>query len=879
VQDGPITNQVKSERFFYDGIQVNQKSWSSGVQGNGVVNLAAIDLYAGNSGPVYYDDLSLTRITPTLSGGGTVAYVENAQPVAVQQALEVSAFGIAQIDGATVRIAGNLHPDQDRLSVTLQGGITSVWDAVTGTLNLSGIATPADYQAVLRSVAYDNSSENPDEATRTLTFTVVSGGVESNIVSADVTVSPVNDSPVAASFQVTTDEDTGIVVVPTASDVDGGFLSWSIVSGPSHGTISGFDAATGSFSYVPNKDSTAADTASLAVSDTIATVPVSVSIMVTPVDDPAAITAPAATSVSIGSDADISGIVVADFDSPIVSVTVTVGAGTISFPQLVSSGASVESGEGIGGTSLMISGSPDVVSSALAQVVWRAPAVAGSTSLSIAGNGGTAAVSLTASNPNPAISIVALDATRWSAPPHGTRLLPTTARFWNIDVAATGRYHLWLKGGTTVTTSVQVDGAPSGAVLVGSGWNCRNTIGTVQTLYLAAGQHELSLLADGGSVQELILVAATPASAVHDVPIVAAYGSVSVIEAEDYDAAPGLDGRAWLPVAGPAGTSGIVVRALPDIGGFLTVGTAVNHRLDYAIYFAQPGTYRVWLRAFGDGNGDSFNVGLDGVQQQGGATWFHASQLVWTSLLSDRTTPVQIVVDSAGIHTLNVWCREDGARLDQIAVANAGAWQPGQLLALPAQQRVGVVKQPVSGGVIAIEAEAASQRLPGFSWTSESRLWSPVAMANAVGSALQVGPDTGGYYAASAGDLSRAPAATWIVDFAQAGTYDIWLRATGPDGAGDSAHVGLDGVNTGTTSISYLLPGPTLPWTWTNKRADSTKATLTVTSGLHVINLWMCEDGTAIDRIILQPTGTAAPTLDGPAQTPLGDLPAGSGNG
>jgi hypothetical protein len=54
-------------RVYYDGVQLGEAaSWSAGVngQGGGAVNLAALDLYANASSPVFYDDFYLRRTFP-----------------------------------------------------------------------------------------------------------------------------------------------------------------------------------------------------------------------------------------------------------------------------------------------------------------------------------------------------------------------------------------------------------------------------------------------------------------------------------------------------------------------------------------------------------------------------------------------------------------------------------------------------------------------------------------------------------------------------------------------------------------------------------------------------------------------------------------------
>jgi hypothetical protein len=46
--------------FFYGGNLLYATSWTEGASGGGVLNIAAVDLYANGASPVYYDDMSLT---------------------------------------------------------------------------------------------------------------------------------------------------------------------------------------------------------------------------------------------------------------------------------------------------------------------------------------------------------------------------------------------------------------------------------------------------------------------------------------------------------------------------------------------------------------------------------------------------------------------------------------------------------------------------------------------------------------------------------------------------------------------------------------------------------------------------------------------------
>ncbi len=55
------------QTFYYNGQPLYQKSWTEGVSGGGVPAIGAVDLYANNASPVYYDDLSLILDEPVAS--------------------------------------------------------------------------------------------------------------------------------------------------------------------------------------------------------------------------------------------------------------------------------------------------------------------------------------------------------------------------------------------------------------------------------------------------------------------------------------------------------------------------------------------------------------------------------------------------------------------------------------------------------------------------------------------------------------------------------------------------------------------------------------------------------------------------------------------
>src|SRR5438045_2502944 len=122
------------------------------------------------------------------------------------------------------------------------------------------------------------------------TYRASDGQAESGIATATITVTPVNDAPVAANDDsYTTPEDTQLTVsapgvLANDSDVDGDPLSTILVTGPSHGTLT--LNSDGSFTYMPALNYNGVDTFTYKATDGQAQSGIATAtITVTPVND------------------------------------------------------------------------------------------------------------------------------------------------------------------------------------------------------------------------------------------------------------------------------------------------------------------------------------------------------------------------------------------------------------------------------------------------------------------------------------------------------------------------------------------------------------------------------------------------------------------
>src|SRR5207253_3766017 len=111
------------------------------------------------------------------------------------------------------------------------------------------------------------------------------GTADSAAATVSITVTAVNDAPVAYAQSVITAEDTAKAITLTASDVDGDALTYSIVSGPSHGSLSG---AAPNVTYTPAANYNGSDSFTFKANDATAdSAAATVSITVTAVNEDA----------------------------------------------------------------------------------------------------------------------------------------------------------------------------------------------------------------------------------------------------------------------------------------------------------------------------------------------------------------------------------------------------------------------------------------------------------------------------------------------------------------------------------------------------------------------------------------------------------------
>lgn len=153
-----------------------------------------------------------------------------------------------------------------------------------------------------------------------------------------------------------------------------------------------------------------------------------------------------------------------------------------------------------------------------------------------------------------------------------------------------------------------------------------------------------------------------------------------VIEAEQADERIARGGRTWSPVTSPAGwvgTSALVVS--PSNGGYSDPGfVTAAPQARFRVRFTTTGVYQVWIRGWApNGNDNSVHVGLDGAAVSTADRLQVTAYGSWRWSRATMDGPVATVnVTTPGVHTIDMWMREDGLVVDRLLLARSATTVP-----------------------------------------------------------------------------------------------------------------------------------------------------------------------------------------------------------
>ena len=198
--------------------------------------------------------------------------------------------------------------------------------------------------------------------------------------------------------------------------------------------------------------------------------------------------------------------------------------------------------------------------------------------------------------------------------------------------------------------------------------------------YVAAGSYTVELTVNDGTINSTISsTTATVNGAGGTGAFIQSGGAdgLVIMEAENNDGNTAQGGHDWVEVFAPVGFVGAsAFQAQPNNntnnGGSGYALTAP--RLDFQVTFSQTGTHYVFVRGRGDtGSDNSLHVGLDGLEVASASTISFASGAGW---VYGSNGVKSLEVTTPGVHTINVWMREDGTYVDRILLTTNVSYVP-----------------------------------------------------------------------------------------------------------------------------------------------------------------------------------------------------------
>lgn len=151
------------QEIYYDGDLLVEKSWTQGIEPGGVLNLACVDLYAGDvsSTSVYYDDFSLGGLAtdPDLDCEGTLNWIDVETSSTVDGSFTVQNVGAP---GSELSWEIEYHPSWGTWTFDPESGtgLTPEEGAITVDVEVVAPEDPeTDFQGEVKIVNSDNEND------------------------------------------------------------------------------------------------------------------------------------------------------------------------------------------------------------------------------------------------------------------------------------------------------------------------------------------------------------------------------------------------------------------------------------------------------------------------------------------------------------------------------------------------------------------------------------------------------------------------------------------------------------------------------------------------------------------------------------------------
>ena len=239
--------------------------------------------------------------TPAANYTGGDSFTYKASDGTLDSPVATVAIAVAAVNHAPIAVADAATTAEDT-AVTI-AVLANDTDRDDDALSVGSVGAPLHGTVVIAGQQVTYTPAANYNGADTFTYVVTDGHGGSGTGTVNVTITAVNDAPVAGNDSYSTPEDAALTiaapgVLANDTDVDSTTLTAALVSGPANGTLT-FNA-NGSFSYTPNADFNGSDSFTYRANDgALNSQLATVTITVTPVND-----APSASDQSVAAHLD-----------------------------------------------------------------------------------------------------------------------------------------------------------------------------------------------------------------------------------------------------------------------------------------------------------------------------------------------------------------------------------------------------------------------------------------------------------------------------------------------------------------------------------------------------------------------------------------------
>ena len=256
-------------------INKNQSAIGTITMGSGILNLAlATDVTSAAFADNSSSNWGTGKIIITGAGVDQVSIGTDINGVTSNQLSQITVNGFSATINSSGYINSNVAPVavDDTLTVSEDAALTSKdvitndTDADANTLSLIAATTAGTGTVAINAdgLSIDYTPAANFNGTELITYTVSDGERTDTAGTLTVTVTPVNDSPVATAQSVTTIEDISIEITLSGSDIDGDTLTYEIVTNPINGSVT---VADNKATYIPSSGYFGEDTFTYKIND------------------------------------------------------------------------------------------------------------------------------------------------------------------------------------------------------------------------------------------------------------------------------------------------------------------------------------------------------------------------------------------------------------------------------------------------------------------------------------------------------------------------------------------------------------------------------------------------------------------------------------